>query len=103
MKCKYESVLQLGWVLIVYFYSLLQIQYVLGDVFVDFSQKFLEFQEEFGYNVEIQKLLCKNGEMLLGVVNFFVFSINILVIKIMEDMFMIVKQYEVVRLEYDVY
>ncbi|KAG8137205.1 hypothetical protein E2320_005732, partial [Naja naja] len=48
--------------------------------------------EEFGYNAETQKLLCKNGETLLGAVNFFVSSINTLVNKTMEDTLMTVKQ-----------
>ncbi|NWZ43124.1 ARFP2 protein, partial [Brachypodius atriceps] len=60
-------------------------------------------QEEFGYNAETQKLLCKNGETLLGAVNFFVSSINTLVNKTMEDTLMTVKQYETARLEYDAY
>ncbi|KAL0629443.1 Arfaptin-2 [Plecturocebus cupreus] len=59
--------------------------------------------EEFGYNAETQKLLCKNGETLLGAVNFFVSSINTLVTKTMEDTLMTVKQYEAARLEYDAY
>lgn len=54
-------------------------------------------QEEFGYNAETQKLLCKNGETLLGAVNFFVSSINTLVNKTMEDTLMTVKQYETAR------
>lgn len=54
-------------------------------------------QEEFGYNAETQKLLSKNGETLLGAVNFFVSSINTLVNKTMEDTLMTVKQYETAR------
>nr|XP_017200431.1 arfaptin-2 isoform X3 [Oryctolagus cuniculus] len=61
------------------------------------------YKEEFGYNAETQKLLCKNGETLLGAVNFFVSSINTLVTKTMEDTLMTVKQYEAARLEYDAY
>uniref|UniRef100_A0A670HUM0 ARF interacting protein 2 n=1 Tax=Podarcis muralis TaxID=64176 RepID=A0A670HUM0_PODMU len=61
------------------------------------------YKEEFGYNAETQKLLCKNGETLLGAVNFFVSSINTLVNKTMEDTLMTVKQYETARLEYDAY
>ncbi|OWK17984.1 ARFIP2 [Cervus elaphus hippelaphus] len=64
---------------------------------------FSSSQEEFGYNAETQKLLCKNGETLLGAVNFFVSSINTLVTKTMEDTLMTVKQYEAARLEYDAY
>uniref|UniRef100_A0A8C9JHE4 ARF interacting protein 2 n=1 Tax=Panthera tigris altaica TaxID=74533 RepID=A0A8C9JHE4_PANTA len=96
-KRKYESVLQLGRALTAHLYSLLQTQHALGDAFADLSQKSPELQEEFGYNAETQKLLCKNGETLLGAVNFFVSSINTLVTKTMEDTLMTVKQYEAAR------
>ena len=54
-------------------------------------------QDEFGYNAETQKLLCKNGETLLGAINFFVSSINTLVNKTMEDTLMTIKGYENAR------
>ncbi|RMB96003.1 hypothetical protein DUI87_27537 [Hirundo rustica rustica] len=125
-KRKYESVLHLARALTAHLYSLVQTQHALGDAFADLSQKSLSSsaldggeggvthgplpvhpslcpQEEFGYNAETQKLLCKNGETLLGAVNFFVSSINTLVNKTMEDTLMTVKQYETARLEYDAY
>nr|XP_033804653.1 arfaptin-2 isoform X1 [Geotrypetes seraphini]XP_033804654.1 arfaptin-2 isoform X1 [Geotrypetes seraphini]XP_033804655.1 arfaptin-2 isoform X1 [Geotrypetes seraphini] len=102
-KRKYESVLQLARSLTNHFYNLVQTQRALGDAFSDLSQKSPELQEEFGYNAETQKLLCKNGETLLGAVNFFVSSINTLVNKTMEDTLMTVKLYETARLEYDAY
>nr|XP_020647543.1 arfaptin-2 isoform X1 [Pogona vitticeps] len=102
-KRKYESVLSLARALTNHFYSLVQTQHALADAFSDLSQKSPELQEEFGYNAETQKLLCKNGETLLGAVNFFVSSINTLVNKTMEDTLMTVKQYETARLEYDAY
>ncbi|XP_062983385.1 arfaptin-2 isoform X2 [Elgaria multicarinata webbii] len=102
-KQKYEGVLGLARALTHHFYSLVQTQHALADAFSDLSQKSPELQEEFGYNAETQKLLCKNGETLLGAVNFFVSSINTLVNKTMEDTLMTVKQYEAARLEYDAY
>ncbi|XP_053166785.1 arfaptin-2 isoform X3 [Hemicordylus capensis] len=102
-KHKYECVLGLARALTNHFYSLVQTQHALADAFSDLSQKSPELQEEFGYNAETQKLLCKNGETLLGAVNFFVSSINTLVNKTMEDTLMTVKQYETARLEYDAY
>ncbi|NXU95307.1 ARFP2 protein, partial [Xiphorhynchus elegans] len=96
-KRKYESVLHLARALTAHLYSLVQTQHALGDAFADLSQKSPELQEEFGYNAETQKLLCKNGETLLGAVNFFVSSINTLVNKTMEDTLMTVKQYETAR------
>ncbi|XP_029457752.1 arfaptin-2 isoform X4 [Rhinatrema bivittatum] len=102
-KRKYESILQLARSLTNHFYNMVQTQRALGDAFSDLSQKSPELQEEFGYNAETQKLLCKNGETLLGAVNFFVSSINTLVNKTMEDTLMTVKLYETARLEYDAY
>ncbi|KAM3836871.1 arfaptin-2 isoform 3-T3 [Vipera latastei] len=96
-KRKYESLLGLARALTNHFYSLVQTQHALADAFSDLSQKSPELQEEFGYNAETQKLLCKNGETLLGAVNFFVSSINTLVNKTMEDTLMTVKQYETAR------
>lgn len=57
----------------------------------------VSLQDEFGYNAETQKLLCKNGEALLGAINFFVSSINTLVNKTMEDTLMTIKLYENAR------
>uniref|UniRef100_A0A3P8NFR1 AH domain-containing protein n=1 Tax=Astatotilapia calliptera TaxID=8154 RepID=A0A3P8NFR1_ASTCA len=102
-KRKYENVLRLARALTNHFYNMVQTQHALGDTFADLSQKSPELRDEFGYNAETQKLLCKNGETLLGAINFFVSSINTLVNKTMEDTLMTIKMYENARLEYDAY
>ncbi|KAM9332854.1 arfaptin-2b isoform 2-T2 [Pholidichthys leucotaenia] len=102
-KRKYENVLRLARALTNHFYNMVQTQHALGDTFADLSQKSPELRDEFGYNAETQKLLCKNGETLLGAINFFVFSINTLVNKTMEDTLMTIKMYENARLEFDAY
>ncbi|XP_062870079.1 arfaptin-2b isoform X3 [Trichomycterus rosablanca] len=102
-KRKYESVLRLSRALTNHFYSMVQTQHSLGDMFADLSQKSPELRDEFGYNAETQKLLCRNGETLLGAINFFVSSINTLVNKTMEDTLMTIKMYENARLEFDAY
>ncbi|XP_071001823.1 arfaptin-2-like, partial [Oncorhynchus clarkii lewisi] len=102
-KRKYESVLRLTSALTSHFYNLVQTQQALGDTFADLSQKSPELRDEFGYNAETQKLLCRNGEALLGAINFFVSSINTLVNKTMEDTLMTIKLYEAARLEFDAY
>ncbi|XP_027027597.1 arfaptin-2b isoform X2 [Tachysurus fulvidraco] len=102
-KRKYENVLHLARALTNHFYSMVQTQHALGDTFADLSQKSPELRDEFGYNAETQKLLCKNGETLLGAINFFVSSINTLVNKTMEDTLMTIKMYENARLEFDAY
>ncbi|XP_036005419.1 arfaptin-2 isoform X3 [Fundulus heteroclitus] len=102
-KSKYENVLRLATALITHFQSMVQTQQALGDTFTDLSQKSPELQDEFGYNAETQKLLCKNGEALLGAINFFVSSVNTLVNKTMEDTLMTIRLYENARLEFDAY
>uniref|UniRef100_A0A3Q3M1E9 ADP-ribosylation factor interacting protein 2a n=2 Tax=Mastacembelus armatus TaxID=205130 RepID=A0A3Q3M1E9_9TELE len=102
-KNKYENILRLATALINHFQSMVETQQALGDTFTDLSQKSPELQDEFGYNAETQKLLCKNGEALLGAINFFVSSVNTLVNKTMEDTLMTIKQYENARLEFDAY
>uniref|UniRef100_A0A667Y8C3 ADP-ribosylation factor interacting protein 2a n=1 Tax=Myripristis murdjan TaxID=586833 RepID=A0A667Y8C3_9TELE len=102
-KYKYENILRLATALTSHFHNMVQTQQALGDTFADLSQKSPELQDEFGYNAETQKLLCKNGEALLGAINFFVSSINTLVNKTMEDTLMTIKLYENARLEFDAY
>ncbi|XP_054884208.1 arfaptin-2-like isoform X3 [Poeciliopsis prolifica] len=102
-KSKYENILRLATALITHFQSMVQTQQALGDTFTDLSQKSPELQDEFGYNAETQKLLCKNGEALLGAINFFVSSVNTLVNKTMEDTLMTIRHYENARLEFDAY
>uniref|UniRef100_A0A671L996 Arfaptin-2-like n=1 Tax=Sinocyclocheilus anshuiensis TaxID=1608454 RepID=A0A671L996_9TELE len=102
-KMKYEHILRLARELTNHFYNMVQTQQALGDTFADLSQKSPELQDEFGYNAETQRLLCKNGETLLGAINFFVSSINTLVNKTMEDTLMTIKIYENARLEFDAY
>uniref|UniRef100_A0A3B3DJB5 ADP-ribosylation factor interacting protein 2b n=1 Tax=Oryzias melastigma TaxID=30732 RepID=A0A3B3DJB5_ORYME len=102
-KKKYENVLRLARALTNHFYNMVQTQHALGDTFADLSQKSPELRDEFGYNAETQKLLCKNGETLLGAINFFVSSINTLVNKTMEDTLMTIKMFENARLEFDAY
>ena len=45
---------------------MMQTQRALGDVFSELSQKNPELREELTYNSETQRVLCKNGETLLG-------------------------------------
>ncbi|KAG8453978.1 hypothetical protein GDO86_000561 [Hymenochirus boettgeri] len=102
-KKKYENVLKLAQTLSTQLFQMIQTQRQLGDAFADLSLKSLELHEEFGYNADTQKLLAKNGETLLGAINFFISSVNTLVNKTIEDTLVTVKQYETSRVEYDAY
>uniref|UniRef100_UPI00398F34C3 arfaptin-1 isoform X5 n=1 Tax=Pristiophorus japonicus TaxID=55135 RepID=UPI00398F34C3 len=102
-KKRYENVLRLARQMATQFYQVVQTQRQLGDAFGELSVKSPELHEEFGYNAETQKLLCKNGETLLGAINFFIASVNTLVNKTIEDTLMAVKHYENARIEYDAY
>ncbi|NP_001011459.1 arfaptin-1 isoform X4 [Xenopus tropicalis] len=102
-KKKYENVLKLAQTLSTQLFQMVQTQRQLGDAFADLSLKSLELHEEFGYNADTQKLLAKNGETLLGAMNFFISGVNTLVNKTIEDTLITVKQYETSRIEYDAY
>uniref|UniRef100_A0A674G9V6 ARF interacting protein 1 n=1 Tax=Taeniopygia guttata TaxID=59729 RepID=A0A674G9V6_TAEGU len=102
-KKKYENILRLAQTLSTQLFQMVHTQRQLGDAFADLSLKSLELHEEFGYNAETQKLLAKNGETLLGAINFFIASVNTLVNKTIEDTLLTVKQYESARIEYDAY
>lgn len=100
---KYSQILRLARALSSHFYHVVQTQQQLGDAFADLAQKSPELQEEFIYNAETQRTLTKNGETLLGALNFFVSSVNTLCNKTMEDTLLTVKLYESARIEYDAY
>ncbi|XP_067258640.1 arfaptin-1 isoform X2 [Chanodichthys erythropterus] len=102
-KRKYEHVVKLAQTLCTQLAQMLQTQRNLGDAFADLSLKTPELHEEFGYNAETQKLLAKNGETLLGAINFFIASVKTLVDKTIEDTLINIKQYEAARIEYDAY
>lgn len=55
------------------------------------------------YNSETQRNLTKNGETLLGALNFFTSSVNTLCNKTIEDTLQSIRQYEAARIEYDAY
>ncbi|KAL6466776.1 hypothetical protein MHYP_G00245800 [Metynnis hypsauchen] len=102
-KRKYEHVVKLAQTLANQLAQMMQTQRQLGDAFADLSLKSPELHEEFGYNAETQKLLSKNGETLLGAIQFFIASVNTLVDKTIEDTMINIKQYEAARVEYDAY
>lgn len=125
-KRKYQHVTRLAQMLASQLSQMMQTQKQLGDAFSDLSLKSPElhvsprrcsrqavsacviylvayavfkcsFQDEFGYNADTQKLLAKNGETLLGAINFFISSVNTLVDKTIEDTMLNIKQYEFAR------
>ncbi|XP_032383815.1 arfaptin-1 isoform X2 [Etheostoma spectabile] len=102
-KRKYQNVIKLAQTLAGQLSQIMQTQRQLGDAFADLSLKSPELHEEFGYNADTQKLLSKNGEALLGAINFFICSVNTLVDKTIEDTMVNIKQYEFARVEYDAY
>ncbi|XP_051993272.1 arfaptin-1 isoform X3 [Xyrauchen texanus] len=102
-KRRYEHVVRLTQTLATQLGQMLLTQRQLGDSFADLSLKTPELHEEFGYNAETQKLLAKNGETLLGAINFFIANVKTLVDKTIEDTMINIKQYETARIEYDAY
>nr|XP_020469993.1 arfaptin-1 isoform X1 [Monopterus albus] len=102
-KRKYQYVIRLAQTLANQLSQIIQTQKQLGDAFADLSLKTPELHEEFAYNADTQKLLSKNGETLLGAINFFISSVKTLVEKTIEDTMINIKQYEIARIEYDAY
>lgn len=100
---KYANILKLVRAMTSHFSNVVQTQRTLGESFSELAQKSPELQEEFVYNCETQRTLVKNGEILLGALNFFISSVNTLCHKTIEDTLLTVKQYESSRLEYDAY
>jgi len=102
-QLKYLNVLRLARAMWTHFNNVVTTQRQLADSFTELGQKSPELQEEFAYNAETQKALVRNGETLLGALNFFISSINTLCNKTMEDTLTTVKAYETARIEYDAY
>jgi hypothetical protein len=94
---KYCNVLRLSRALASHFHHVVQTQHALGEAFSELAQKSPELQEEFLYNSETQRNLTKNGETLLGALNFFVSSVNTLCNKTIEDTLLTIRQYETAR------
>lgn len=102
-QVRYSQILRLSKQMTHQFQAMLQTQKALGDAFTDLGMKSPELQDEFSYNSETQRSLVKNGEILLGALNFFNANLETLVHKTMEDSVMTVKAYESARIEYDAY
>lgn len=100
---KYTNILHLAQALVTHFSNVVETQQYLGEAFSELAQKSPELQEEFLYNAETQRNLSKNGETLLGALQFFVSTLNTLCNKTIDDTLLTIKQYEIARLEYDAY
>lgn len=102
-QAKYLHVLRLARALASHFHQVVQTQGCLAEAFQELAHRSPPLQEEFRYNAEAQRSLSKNGETLLGALNFFVSSLATLCNKTIDDTLLTVRQYESARLEYDAY
>ncbi|KAL7296071.1 hypothetical protein TKK_0010625 [Trichogramma kaykai] len=100
---KYCNLLRLARAFASHFGNVVATQSALGEQFAELAQKSPELQQEFLYNADTQRNLQRNGETLLGALNFFVSSVNTLCNKTIEDTLLTVRQYEAARVEYDAY
>jgi DNA-binding transcriptional regulator GbsR (MarR family) len=100
---KYLSILRLSKQLTQQFSVMLQTQRNLGDAFSDLGLKTPDLHDEFNYNAETQKTLARNGEVLLGALNFFTANLQTLCSKTIEDTMATVKAYDAARVEFDAY
>ena len=102
-QVKYVNVLKLAKQMTNHLQNMVQSQRGLADAFADLGVKSPELQADFNYNAEYQRLLVKNGEVLLGALKLFTSNLTTLVHKTIEDSIMTVKAYESARIEYDAY
>lgn len=100
---KYQAILRLSRAFNAHFHHCVATQHALAEAFSDLAQKSPELQEEFLYNAETQRNLTKNGEILVGALNFFISSVNTLCNKTIEDTLITIRQYESARVEFDAY
>ncbi|XP_032812245.1 arfaptin-2 isoform X1 [Petromyzon marinus] len=100
---RYRALLRVARSMLAHFQLVVTAQRNLADCFSELGHKSPDLQEEFSYNAETQRLLCKNGETLLRALTFFVNSINTLTNKTMADTLMTVRHYEAARLQFDAY
>ena len=100
---KYLNILRLAKQLTQQFSVMLQTQRSLGDAFSDLGLKTPDLHDEFNYNAETQKTLARNGEVLLGALNFFTANLQTLCSKTIEDTMATVKAYDAARVEFDAY
>jgi hypothetical protein len=94
---RYLNILRLAKAMAAHFSSMVQTQHALGEAFADLAQKSPELQEEFLYNADTQRNLTKNGDTLLGALNFFISSLSTLCNKTIEDSLMTIRDYEAAR------
>ncbi|XP_064481341.1 arfaptin-2-like isoform X2 [Ornithodoros turicata] len=100
---KYLGVLRMARALASHFHHVVQTQGALAEAFQDLAHRSPPLQEEFRHNAEAQRALSRNGEVLLGALNFFVSSLATLCHKTIDDTLLTVRHYENARLEYDAY
>ena len=84
-QVKYVNVLKLAKQMTNHLQNMVQSQRGLADAFADLGIKSPELQADFNYNAEYQRLLVKNGEVLLGALKFFTSNLTTLVHKTIED------------------
>lgn len=102
-QIRYVNLLKQAKQMTLHFQNMVQTQKSLGDTFADLGMKSPELQDEFTYNADAQKTLVKNGEILLGALQFFTSNLMTLCHKTMDDSIVTVKAYEAARIEYDAY
>ncbi|XP_022795760.1 arfaptin-2-like [Stylophora pistillata] len=102
-QVKYVNVLKLAKQMTNHLENMVQSQRGLSDAFADLGVKSPELQGDFNCNAEYQRLLVKNGEVLLGALKVFTSNLTTLVHKTIEDSIMTAKAYEFARIEYDAY
>jgi len=103
LQKRYSSMLEITTKILNNFKTLVDNQKALAEQFAELGQQQPELVSEFETNANLQRLLQKQGEHLIHVLNFFCESVNTLISKTMNDTMLTIKKFENSRVEYDAY
>lgn len=101
IQTAYRNILRLALSFNDHLFSIVQVQKQMFQAFGELSIHQSELHDEFGKNHDSQKALFKNGEALLGALQFFTDNLKTLVFTTMEDTLETWRKYETSRLEFD--
>lgn len=101
VQTRYNNILIMTKSMAAHFGNMLQSQMLLADGFLEIADKEMDLKDDFRHNAEMQRVVAKNGEKLLAVLNFFASTLQTLCEKTIEDTILTIRNFENSRLEYD--
>ena len=102
-QLRYGNLLKLSKQFSNQFQQILVSQKLLGEAFTELSIKSPDLQDEYNQNAELQRVVAKNGDVLITALKFFTENLQTLATKTIDDTIMTIRDYENARIEYDAY